>query len=90
MRAKPHARNAILRERLSAARIRGIWLLRLPPSSNFWEQLRGARVPRRLSLSAGAHAMQYILWILTWWVVGANVLSRTTDRGWLFPGRCCC
>ncbi len=28
--------------------------------------------------------MQYVLWILTWWVVGTNVLNRTADRGWLF------
>ena len=28
--------HAILRERLGAKRIRGIWLLRLPPGANFW------------------------------------------------------
>ena len=81
---QPRARAALLRERLSAARIRGIWLLRLPPSTNFWQQLRHARVPRRLYALAGAHAIQYGLWILTWWVVGTNVLNRTTDRSWLY------
>ena len=40
---------AILRERLSAKRIRGIWLLRLPPGASFREQLRHAHVPRRCS-----------------------------------------
>ena len=42
------ARDAILRERLGSKRIRGIWLLRLPPGANFWQQLRHAHVPRRL------------------------------------------
>jgi ATP-binding cassette, subfamily B, bacterial len=79
------ARNAILRERLSAKRIRGIWLLRLPPGANFREQLRHARIPRRLGALAGAHAIQYLLWILAWYVVGSNVLRGGTDRGWLIP-----
>ena len=30
---------------------------------------------RRLALLAAAHAVQYILWILAWWVIGANVLA---------------
>jgi ATP-binding cassette, subfamily B, bacterial len=79
------ARDAMLRERLSAKRIRGIWLLRLPPSANFWEQLRRAKIPRRLIMLASAHALQYALWILAWFIVGSNVLRGGTDRGWLLP-----
>jgi len=79
------ARNAILRERLSSKRIRGIWLLRLPPGANFREQLRHAHIPRRLVALASAHAVQYLLWILAWYVVGSNVLRGGTDRGWLIP-----
>jgi ATP-binding cassette subfamily B protein len=77
------ARDAILRERLSAKRIGGIWLLRLPPSADFWQQLRHARVPHRLYALATAHAIQYMLWILAWWVVGTSVLNRRPDQGWL-------
>ncbi len=43
------ARDAILRERLSAKRIRGIWMLRLPPGASFWAQLRHARISRDAS-----------------------------------------
>ncbi|MBV9770721.1 MAG: ABC transporter ATP-binding protein, partial [Bryobacterales bacterium] len=82
---QPRARDAILRERLSARRIRGIWLLRLPPGANFFKQMRHARIPRRLAALAGAHALQYMLWILAWFVVGSNVLRGGTDRGWLIP-----
>jgi len=79
------ARDAILRERLGSKRIRGIWLLRLPPGANFGEQLRQAHIPRRLAALAGAHATQYLLWILAWYIVGSNVLRGGTDRGWLIP-----
>ncbi len=79
------ARDAMLRERLNSKRIRGIWLLRLPPGASFWEQLRRAKIPRRLIALASAHALQYALWILAWFVVGSNVLRGGTDRGWLFP-----
>lgn len=79
------ARAAILRERLGSKRIRGIWLLRLPPGANFWAQLRHARIPRRLAALASAHAIQYVLWILAWYIVGANVLRGDGDRGWLIP-----
>ncbi len=82
---RDRARDAILRERLSSKRIRGIWLLRLPPGANFWEQLRHSRVPRRLAALASAHAVQYLLWILAWYIVGSHVLSGGTDRGWLIP-----
>src|SRR5258708_5315902 len=77
------AREAILKERFSAMRIPGIWLLRLPPGVNFWLQLRQARVPQRLFTLAGAHAIQYVLWIVAWWVVGSNVLRGRTDSGWI-------
>src|SRR5882724_9480842 len=77
------ARDAILKERFSAIRIRGIWLLRLPPGAKFWLQLRQARVPRRLVTLACAHAIQYVLWIVAWWVVGANVLRGRADNWWV-------
>jgi len=79
------ARDAILGERLSSKRIRGIWLFRLPPGASFREQLRHAQVPRRLAALAGAHVVQYLLWILAWYVVGSNVLRGGGDRGWLIP-----
>ena len=79
------AASAILRERFTTRRIRGIWILRLPPSATFWRQLRQARVPSRLAILGTAHALQYALWILAWWIVGRNVLNGQTDRSWLLP-----
>ncbi len=78
------ALNVILRERFTTKPIRGIWIVRLPPSANFWLQLRQARVVRRLVVLGGAHAIQYAVWILAWWVVGANVLNGRGDPSWIF------
>ena len=77
------AREAVLREQFSTLRLRGIWQLRLPPGANFWRQLRQERIPQRLAALAGAHTIQYVLWIAAWFVVGTNVLNGRADRRWL-------
>jgi ATP-binding cassette subfamily B protein len=77
------ARQAILRERFRGTSIRGIWLLRLPPGANFWLQLRQARIPQHLFALGAAHAIQYVLWIVAWWLVGRSVLSGQTGQNWL-------
>jgi ATP-binding cassette, subfamily B, bacterial len=79
------AQAGILRERLNTHRIRGIWLLLLPPGASFWAQLRHARVPSRLAVLGSAHALQYGLWIVAWYLVGTHALNSSTDRGWLIP-----
>ncbi len=76
------ARALLLRERLGMARIRGMWLLRLAPDAPFRKQLQVARVPQRVVLLAALHAIQYSLWIVSWWILGAAALSRHFDRGW--------
>lgn len=80
---RARARAAILRQRLSAARLRGCWLLRLPPGARFWHQLSQAGQPLRFLGLVGAHALQYVLWILSWWMVGRAALAGRLDRGWL-------
>jgi ATP-binding cassette subfamily B protein len=82
-RRQEQAWQAILGERLSAERIGGCWLLRLPASASFGHQMRHARIPQRLLVLVGAHAAQYALWLLSWWVVGQGALQGRLDRGWL-------
>src|SRR5438105_7086955 len=77
------ARQAILGERLGAERLGGCWLLRLPAGTHFGHQMRHARLPQRLLVLVGAHATQYGLWLLSWWVVGQGALAGRLDRGWL-------
>jgi ATP-binding cassette, subfamily B, bacterial len=82
-RRQTRARAAILRERLSPVRIGGCWLLRLPPGASLWGQVRHARLPRHLVGLIGAHAIQYFLVLLSWWMIGRGALEGRLDWGWL-------
>ncbi|WP_438005487.1 ATP-binding cassette domain-containing protein [Sorangium sp. So ce321] len=85
-RRRVRARQALLRERLGAAIVDGIWSLRLPPGAPFRRQLAAARVPRRLLGLLAAHVSAYTLWILVWMTVGRSILDDHLDEGWLLAG----
>ncbi|WP_437620715.1 ATP-binding cassette domain-containing protein [Sorangium sp. So ce1151] len=85
-RRRSRARQALLRERLGAAIVDGIWSLRLPPGAPFRRQLAAARVPRRLLGLLAAHVSAYTLWILVWMTVGRSILDDHLDEGWLLAG----
>ncbi len=82
-RRRERVRAALVRERLAGTRVGHAWLLRLPPGSSFQLQLRLARVPRRLAMLAGAHLVQYVLWLAAWFIVGVGALEGRLDRGLL-------
>ena len=82
-RRRDQARRALLRECLGAVRLGGSWRVRLPPGAGVWRQVRHARLPRRLLVLVGAHAVQYAVWLLAWWVIGQGVLQGRLERGWL-------
>ena len=82
-RRRVAVRSAMARERLGATPIDGVWLLRLPPSRPFAEQLRALRLPGRLVLSALVFAVLYGLEILAWGVIGGSILAGRLDFGWL-------
>jgi ATP-binding cassette subfamily B protein len=82
-RRQARARAAILRERLSPVRLDGCWLLRRPPGASLWGQVRHARLPRHLCGLIGAHAIQYFLVLLSWWMIGQGALEGRLDWGWL-------
>ncbi len=76
-------RDAILRDRLGAARIGGGWLLRLPPGASFGRQVRLAGIGKRLGILVGAHVAQYVLYLLAWGMIGRGALEGRTEPGWL-------
>jgi ATP-binding cassette subfamily B protein len=80
-RQKQRARGALLRSSLHHGR--GGRGLRLPPSADFRRQLSRLRLPQCLLGLAGAHAAAYLLWILSWWMVGKAALEGRVDTGWL-------
>lgn len=78
-RRRGKARQAILREQLSAITIGGFWALRLPPGVAFFRQLKQAGVPRDTVVLALAHAVQYALSLLAWFVIGRAALQGRLD-----------
>ncbi len=73
------ARQAILHERLSAITIGCFWTLRLPPGADFYRQLRQVGALRDTAVLAGAHAVQYALSLLAWFVIGRAALQGRVD-----------
>ena len=82
-RRRNRVRAALLRHQLAGARVGHTWMLRLPPGSSFWLQLKSALVPRRLAMLAGAHVLQCVLWMAAWFIVGVGALEGRLDRGLL-------
>ncbi|HSF19760.1 MAG TPA: ABC transporter ATP-binding protein, partial [Vicinamibacteria bacterium] len=76
-------RGALLRERLNRERVGDGWLLRLSPGSSFAEQAFKARLPQNLLLFVGAYTIDYLLWVLSWWLLAQGALEGRLDWGWL-------
>ena len=82
-RRMARARQTILRDRLGALRLGGSYLLRLPPGSGLWRQLRQARLPGRAAAFLVGHLVQYLLMMGAWWVLGRSALAGNLDHGWM-------
>lgn len=73
------ALQVLLRERLSKVHIGDCWLLRMPPASSFWQQLKHSGARRRLLTLFGGHALYQGLQILAWWVILMAVFNHGLD-----------
>lgn len=73
----------LLKERLGTLWLEVGWLLRLPPGCSFRTQLKQARLTPQLALLAAAHATQYLLGLLAWWLIGKGLLLGQVSRGWM-------
>jgi ATP-binding cassette subfamily B protein len=81
---QPALMQALLRERLAPRRVRGAWLLRLSPSVSPWQHAWHAGLFHNLAVFAGAHALQYWLWLMAWGVIGSSVLTAQIQSVWLW------
>lgn len=78
------ARAALLLERLKTRDVGQCWLLRQSPGTGFGSQAKRNHLPRRLGALLVAHAAEYVLLIVSWWLIGRAALSGHLDNGWLF------
>jgi ATP-binding cassette subfamily B protein len=82
-RRRARARSAILEQRLGSKWIAECWSLRNPPAASLWRRAQMARLAPRLTLFFVSHVTQYVLWLLSWWVIGQAALGGRADRGLL-------
>jgi ATP-binding cassette, subfamily B, bacterial len=82
-RRQQRARAALMRERLRNRPIASCWMLRMPPGASFWRHLYRARLPGRILALVATHTVEYVLWIVSWWLIGLAALEGRFDRGWL-------
>ncbi len=75
--------EALTESRLRHYPIQGWWKLSPPPQDRFRYRLKQARAKRDLSLLLGLHTLRYVLWILSWWLLGEGALSGRFDPGWM-------
>ncbi len=81
---RPKVRTALLRNQLRARWIGGCWLLRPPPGSSFWGQVKARGLHLRLALFGLAQLLAYGGWLLSWWMIGRGALQGQLDRGWMW------
>ncbi len=80
---RARARGALLRERVAMVRFHGCWILRLTPGAGLVRQLVHTGLHRKLLTFFVAHALQYLLMILAWSVIGRAALEGRIEREWL-------
>jgi len=76
-------RKALLDARLDGKAMGRCWVLRPAVDAPFWHQARQAGLHRGLAMLLGAHALQYSLWLLSWWVMGTSALRGRIEPGWM-------
>lgn len=81
VKRRSRARRVILEERLGDETVRG-WLVRLSPQSSMWQQIRHSGTWKYLVTFTSAHTIQYILWLISWAVIGRAVLQGRFEGTW--------
>lgn len=80
---RARAATALRREQAGDRRIAEAWLLRLPPGASPWRLLRQSRLAGRLAGLLGAHALEYLVFLLAWAAIGQGALAGRLDPGWV-------
>ncbi len=83
-RRRAKARTAFLNQQLRDKHVTDCWLLEASPSSNFWQQLGQAGVLRQLVFFFSTHTIFYLLFLLSWWLIGRSVFQGRIETGWLW------
>ena len=59
------------------------WMLRPSPGASLLIQVRQSKIVGEILGWLGAFALQNLIFLLGWWLIGRVVLDGQTDRGWV-------
>jgi ATP-binding cassette subfamily B protein len=76
-------KQELLSTHLSPVLLKGFWLLRLAPYRSFFKTLLQAKVIFPFFTFLLVHTFQYLLWILSWWVIGKGALEGHLHLEWI-------
>ncbi|MEM9598683.1 MAG: ABC transporter ATP-binding protein [Acidobacteriota bacterium] len=82
-RRRKRALDTLLRDGLADRLVEIGWLLRQAPHSAFPQRLARAGLGRRCFGLLGVHALQYVLFLAAWWLVGRGALGGDLAPGWM-------
>ena len=80
---RARVRDTLVRQRLGPVVVEGGWLLRLPPGASFARQLWAAGVGRAALGLMATHAVQFAIYLLSWYTIGRGVLQGHLDTGFI-------
>lgn len=80
---RPGIKQALLSRHLSPVLLKGYWLLRLAPYRSFFKALLQAKVILPFLTFLLVHTFQYLLWILSWWIIGKGALEGYLHPEWI-------
>ena len=75
--------RALLDAQLSDVVVANAWRVIAEPAGDFTRLLRHAGVFRNTIALVVLHAAQFVLWIVSWALIGRGALEGRTDWGWL-------
>ena len=82
-RHRDKAVQLLLDEQLAGKRFMGGWVLRPDPGGPARGLLRQAGVFGNAASMIAVHTLQYVLWLLSWGLLGSLSLTGRLDRAWI-------
>ncbi len=82
-RHRKKALQLLLNEQLAGKRFTHGWVLRPDPGGPAVGLLRQAGVLGNAASMIAAHTLQYVLWLLSWGLLGSLSLTGRLDRAWI-------
>jgi ATP-binding cassette subfamily B protein len=74
------ARTAIIREQLSEALIKGVWLLSVSPGADLKKQILHSSISFQFISILASHCIGHLLMIMSWWVIARQATEGHFER----------